>query len=132
MGTTLRVTSGPALERPGDLAAILSNLEPGDVFFIDEIHRLPRVVEEVLYSAMEDFVIDIVIGQDDTSRSIRIDLPPFTLIGATTRFGDLSAPLRERFGIVFKLDYYSQDELAEIIVRTANVYERKIESDAVV
>lgn len=127
----IRQTSGPAIEKSGDLAAVLSSLEPGDVLFIDEIHRLPRVVEEVLYSAMEDFVIDIVIGQDDTSRSIRIDLPPFTLIGATTRFGDLSAPLRERFGVVFKLNYYNKDELAQIIKRTSQVYEREIENDAI-
>lgn len=127
----IRHTSGPAIEKSGDLAAVLSSLEPGDVLFIDEIHRLPRIVEEVLYSAMEDFVIDIVIGQDSSSRSIRIELPPFTLIGATTRYGDLSAPLRERFGVVFKLDYYSKAELAEIIERTSGVYEREIDKEAI-
>ncbi len=131
MGVNLRVTSGPAIERSGDLAAILSTLEPGDVLFIDEIHRLPRIVEEVLYSAMEDFVIDIVLGRDSESRSIRIDLPPFTLIGATTRFGDLSAPLRERFGVVFRLDYYSTDDLAEIVKRTSGVYATQITDVAV-
>ena len=131
MGVNLRTTSGPAIERSGDLAAILSTLEPGDILFIDEIHRLPRVVEEVLYAAMEDFVIDIVLGRDTESRSIRIDLPPFTLIGATTRFGDLSAPLRDRFGVVFRLDYYSNEELAEIVRRTSSVYETKITEVAV-
>lgn len=131
MGVNLRVSSGPAIERSGDLAAILSSLEPGDVLFIDEIHRLPRVVEEVLYAAMEDYVIDIVIGRDGESRSIRIDLPPFTLIGATTRFGDLSAPLRDRFGVVFRLDYYEVEDLELIVQRTAGVYETDITVSAV-
>ncbi len=131
MNVNLRTTSGPAIERSGDLAAILSTLEPGDILFIDEIHRLPRVVEEVLYAAMEDFVIDIILGRDSESRSIRIDLPPFTLIGATTRFGDLSAPLRDRFGVVFRLDYYNIADLEKIIIRTSHVYGTKITSDSV-
>ena len=132
LGTQIKVTSGPAIERSGDLAAVLSSLNPGDVLFIDEIHRLPRFVEEVLYGAMEDYVLDIVIGKDQTSRSIRIDLPPFTLIGATTRFGDLSAPLRDRFGVVFRLSYYKLPELKQIVSRTANVYQNKIDEDAIV
>lgn len=127
----IKVTSGPAIERSGDLAAILSSLSPGDVLFIDEIHRLPRFVEEVLYSAMEDYVLDIIIGKDGESRSIRIDLPPFTLIGATTRFGDLSAPLRDRFGVVFKLEYYVQKDLEMIVRRTSEVYDHEIEEKAV-
>jgi Holliday junction DNA helicase RuvB len=131
MGVNIKVTSGPAIERSGDLAAILTSLEPGDVLFIDEIHRLPRVVEEVLYSAMEDYVIDIVIGKDQQTRSIRIDLPPFTLIGATTRFGDLSAPLRDRFGVVLRLSFYTIDDLAKIIKRTSSVYKTSIFEDAV-
>lgn len=121
MGSALRVTSGPALERPGDLAAILSNLEPGDVFFIDEIHRLPRTVEEVLYAAMEDFVIDIVLGKGPTAQSIRLDLPRFTLVGATTRKGTVTAPLRDRFGIEEKLDYYTDGELGQIVERSATI-----------
>jgi Holliday junction DNA helicase RuvB len=121
LGVAFRITSGPALERPGDLAAILSNLQPGDVFFIDEIHRLPRAVEEVLYPAMEDFQLDIVLGKGPTAQSIRIDLPRFTLVGATTRKGKVSAPLRDRFGIEEKLDYYTDDELAQIIVRSASI-----------
>ena len=132
LGTNLRVTSGAAIERSGDLAAVLSSLSPGDVLFIDEIHRLPRFVEEVLYAAMEDYVLDIVIGRDSESRSIRIDLPPFTLIGATTRFGDLSAPLRDRFGVVFRLNYYNEKELEMIAMRTASVYEVQITNDAVI
>lgn len=131
MHVNMKVTSGPAIERSGDLAAILTSLEPGDVLFIDEIHRLPRVVEEVLYAAMEDYVIDIVIGKDQQSRSIRIDLPPFTLIGATTRFGDLSAPLRDRFGVVMRLSFYNQDELGLIIKRTSTVYKTEIKPNAV-
>lgn len=130
MGTTLRVTSGPALERPGDLAAILSNLEPGDVFFIDEIHRLPRTVEEVLYSAMEDFVIDIVLGKGPTAQSIRLDLPKFTLIGATTRKGMVTAPLRDRFGIEEKLDYYTDAELGAIVRRSAGILGIEVTADA--
>jgi Holliday junction DNA helicase RuvB len=121
MRTNLRITSGPALERPGDLAAILSNLEEGDVFFIDEIHRLPRTVEEVLYPAMEDFVIDIVLGKGPTAQSIRLDLPRFTLIGATTRKGTVTAPLRDRFGIEEKLDYYTDPELGAIVTRSATI-----------
>ncbi len=132
LDVNIRVTSGPAIERSGDLAAVLSSLNPGDVLFIDEIHRLPRVVEEVLYAAMEDYVLDIVIGKDQESRSIRIDLPPFTLIGATTRFGDLSAPLRDRFGVVFRLNYYGPSDLEQIVKRTAGVYQNDIEKDAVV
>jgi len=121
MGVPVRITSGPALERPGDLAAILSNLQPGDVFFIDEIHRLPRVVEEVLYPAMEDFQLDIVLGKGPTAQSIRLDLPRFTLVGATTRKGKVTAPLRDRFGIDEKLDFYEPSELATIIRRSAGI-----------
>ena len=132
MGVSIKITSGPAIERSGDLAAILTSLEPGDILFIDEIHRLPRVVEEVLYAAMEDYVIDILIGKDSQTRSIRIDLPPFTLIGATTRFGSLSAPLRERFGVVMKLDFYGVEDLQEIVKRTSRVYDTKIKEDAVI
>jgi Holliday junction DNA helicase RuvB len=121
MGSAIRVTSGPALERPGDLAAILSNLEAGDVFFIDEIHRLSRTVEEVLYSAMEDFAIDIVLGKGPTAQSIRLDLPRFTLVGATTRKGTVTAPLRDRFGIEEKLDYYLDEELGQIVLRSAGI-----------
>ena len=130
MGTNIKTTSGPAMEKPGDLAAVLSTLEPGDVLFIDEIHRLPSFIEEILYPAMEDFELDIVIGTEGKSKSIRIDLPPFTLVGATTRAGDLSAPLRDRFGIVNKLEYYSDEELALIINRTSNVFDMTIEPDA--
>lgn len=130
MGTNLRITSGPALERPGDLAAILSNLEPGDVFFIDEIHRLPRTVEEVLYPAMEDFVIDIVLGKGPTAQSIRLDLPRFTLIGATTRKGTVTAPLRDRFGIEEKLDYYTDPELGAIVARSATILGIALEDGA--
>jgi Holliday junction DNA helicase RuvB len=132
LGVQIKVTSGPAIERSGDLAAVLSSLNPGDVLFIDEIHRLPRFVEEVLYAAMEDYVLDIVIGKDHDSRSIRIDLPPFTLIGATTRFGDLSAPLRDRFGVVFRLSYYGVEDLKQIVERTSKVYQNDIEADAVI
>jgi len=131
LGVQMKVTSGPAIERSGDLAAVLSSLSPGDVLFIDEIHRLPRFVEEVLYSAMEDYVLDIVLGKDHDSRSIRIDLPPFTLIGATTRFGDLSAPLRDRFGVVFRLSYYGIEDLKKIVTRTSKVYQNEIEEDAI-
>jgi Holliday junction DNA helicase RuvB len=130
LGVAFRITSGPALERPGDLAAILSNLQPGDVFFIDEIHRLPRPVEEILYPAMEDFQLDIVLGKGPTAQSIRIDLPRFTLVGATTRKGKVTAPLRDRFGIEEKLDYYTDDELASIIVRSASIIGFEIGSDA--
>jgi holliday junction DNA helicase RuvB len=126
----IRVTSGPSIEKGGDLAAILSSLQPGDVLFIDEIHRLSKAVEEVLYPAMEDFVIDVVIGKDSAVRSIRLDLPPFTLVGATTRAGDLTAPLRDRFGIVNKLNYYSIEELTTIIFRTSRVMDTAIDMDA--
>ena len=132
MGSKIRVTSGPSIERAGDLAAILSSLEAGDVLFIDEIHRLPKVVEEVLYPAMEDYVIDILVGKDSGVRSIRLDLPPFTLVGATTRAGDLTAPLRDRFGIVSKLDYYTVPELESILRRTARVLNTEILEDAIV
>ena len=130
LGVNIKIISGPSIEKSGDLEAVLSTLNEGDVLFIDEIHRLPRYVEEVLYSAMEDYVIDIVVGKDSQTRSIRIDLPPFTLVGATTRFGDLSAPLRDRFGVVLRLDYYKVSELQFIIERTARVYETKIDKEA--
>ncbi|MGL4335430.1 MAG: Holliday junction branch migration DNA helicase RuvB [Turicibacter sp.] len=129
MGVNIKTTSGPMIERSGDLAAILSVLEPGDVLFIDEIHRLPKSIEEVLYPAMEDYVLDIVVGKDEGARSIRIDLAPFTLVGATTRAGDLSAPLRDRFGVINRLEYYSVEDLSAIAERTALVYE--IEMDDV-
>lgn len=121
LGVHIRITSGPALERPGDLAAILTNLQPGDVLFIDEIHRLSRSVEEVLYPAMEDFALDIMIGKGPSARSVRLDLPSFTLIGATTRAGLLSAPLRDRFGVISHLDYYKAAELQKIVLRTADI-----------
>ena len=130
--SNIKTASGPAIEKMGDLAAVLSSLEPGDVLFIDEIHRMPRVVEEVLYSAMEDFTLDIIIGNDGSSRSIKIDLPPFTLVGATTRVGDLSSPLRDRFGIISKLEYYSIEDLCNIIKRTADVFEVEIEEEAAI
>lgn len=132
MQTNLKTASGPAIEKPGDLAAVLSSLEEGDVLFIDEIHRIPRVVEEILYPAMEDFSLDIIIGTDGSKRNIKIDLPPFTLVGATTRAGDLSSPLRDRFGIVSKLQYYTVDELTQIINRTSKVLDIKIEKDAAI
>lgn len=131
MGTNIKVTTGPSIERTGDLAAILSSLQEGDVLFIDEIHRLPKVVEEVLYSAMEDFYIDVVVGKEDGAKSIRIELPPFTLVGATTRAGAISSPLRDRFGYTFKLDYYTQDEIAYIVKRTSKVFSSDIKEDAV-
>ena len=121
MGANLRITSGPALERPGDLAAVLTNLEDGDVLFIDEVHRLPRQVEEVLYPAMEDFQLDIVVGKGPAARSIRLDLPAFTLVGATTRVGRVAPPLRDRFGYVARLDYYNHQELAAIVQRAAGI-----------
>ncbi|MGE5405913.1 MAG: Holliday junction branch migration DNA helicase RuvB [Candidatus Saccharibacteria bacterium] len=121
MGRPIRKTSGPAIERPGDLAAILTNLEPGEVLFIDEIHRLNRAVEEILYPALEDYAIDIIIGKGPSARTLRIDLPPFTLVGATTRPGLLTAPLRDRFGITCRLDFYSSDELAQILLRAARI-----------
>ena len=132
MGTNIKITSGPSIEKSGDLAAILSSLKAGDVLFIDEIHRLPKVVEEVLYPAMEDFVIDVVIGKDQGARSIRIELPPFTLVGATTRMGSISSPLRDRFGIVSKLEYYNEEELSQIVRRTSKVFETQINDDAVI
>ena len=131
MGGNIRITSGPSIERSGDLAAVLSSLQAGDVLFIDEIHRLPKVVEEVLYPAMEDYCIDIVVGKEASVRSIRLDLPPFTLVGATTRAGDLTAPLRDRFGIVSKLEYYSIEELSQILRRTSRVLETAIDEEAV-
>ncbi len=130
MGAGIRMTSGPAIERPGDLAALLTALEPGDVLFIDEIHRLPRTVEEVLYPAMEDFCLDIVLGKGETAHSVRLDLPPFTLVGATTRAGYLSAPLRDRFGVVCRLKFYEPSELALIVTRTAKVLGSVIEDEA--
>ena len=131
LGTNIRTVSGPSIERSGDLAAILSTLKAGDVLFIDEIHRLPKVAEEVLYPAMEDFCIDIVVGKDEGAKSIRIDIPPFTLVGATTRAGEISSPLRDRFGITSKLNYYTQDELSKIVSRTAKVFNTEINSDAI-
>lgn len=130
MGANFRQVSAPSITRSGDLASILSSLEAGDVLFIDEIHRLPKVVEEVLYSAMEDYSIDIVVGKDTMAQTIKIDLPPFTLIGATTRPGDISSPLRDRFGIVNALNYYSIEELSQIINRTSKVFDYKIEDKA--
>ncbi len=130
MGVQIRTTSGPAIERPGDLAAILTALQPGDVLFIDEIHRLQRVIEEVLYSAMEDFCLDIVIGKGSTARSVRIDLPPFTLVGATTRAGALSAPLRDRFGVLSRLEYYEPEQLMDIVMRTADIFAIGLDKDA--
>ena len=130
LGTNIKTTTGPALAKSGDLAAVLSNLEPGDVLFIDEIHRIPKFIEEILYSAMEDFELDIVVGQEGSTRSIKIDLPPFTLVGATTRAGDISAPLRDRFGIVSKLNYYTEEELKNIIKRTSRVLGMDIEDNA--
>jgi Holliday junction DNA helicase RuvB len=129
MGVNLRHTSGPVLERPGDLAAILTNLEPRDVLFIDEIHRLSPVVEEILYPALEDFQIDIMIGEGPAARSVKLDLPPFTLVGATTRAGMLTNPLRDRFGIVARLEFYNIDELARIVTRSAKLLEMAIEGD---
>jgi Holliday junction DNA helicase RuvB len=130
LGSDLKTASGPALEKSGDLAAVLSNLEPGDVLFIDEIHRMPKFVEEILYPAMEDFELDIIVGADGKSRSIKIDLPPFTLVGATTRAGDLSSPLRDRFGIVSKLNYYKDTELQQIVKRTGRVLNMAINDEA--
>lgn len=132
LGVNIRYTSGPTLERSGDLAAILSALEPGDVLFIDEIHRMPRNIEEILYPAMEDYCLDIIIGKDASARNVRIDLPPFTLVGATTRAGDLSAPLRDRFGVMSRLEYYTVDELTLIVERTASIFDLTIEPQAAV
>ncbi|TVY11932.1 Holliday junction branch migration DNA helicase RuvB [Paenibacillus cremeus] len=130
LGVNMRTTSGPAIERPGDLAAILTNLQENDVLFIDEIHRLHRTVEEVLYPAMEDFALDIIIGKGPSARSVRLDLPPFTLVGATTRVGLLSSPLRDRFGVVSRLEYYTVDELSYIVSRTADILQVQIVGEA--
>src|SRR3954449_10809916 len=132
MGVNIRTTSGPAIERPGDLAAILTGLEPGDVLFIDEIHRLPRSIEEVLYPAMEDFCLDIIIGKGPSARSVRLDLPPFTLVGATTRAGSLSAPLRDRFGVLSRLEYYKEDQLKNIVLRTAELFGTEIDDPSAI
>ena len=129
MGVNIRVTSGPAIEKPGDLAALLTNLNPGDILFIDEIHRLNRVVEEILYPAMEDFAIDIIVGKGPSANSIRLDLPRFTLIGATTRAGQLSSPLRDRFGVSLRLELYQAKELARIVTRSANLFGMQIDPD---
>ena len=130
MGTNIKTASGPSIEKSGDLAAVLSTLEPGDVLFIDEIHRMPKFIEEILYPAMEDFTLDIIIGSDGNSRNIKIDLPPFTLVGATTRAGNISSPLRDRFGIVSKLNYYTDEELKQIIIRTSKVLKMPIDEMA--
>ena len=130
LGVNIKTASGPSIEKSGDLVAILSTLEPGDVLFIDEIHRMPRYIEEILYPAMEDFELDIVVGQDGNTRNIKIDLPPFTLVGATTRAGDISSPLRDRFGIVSKLNYYTDEELKKIVLRTSRVLNMPITDDA--
>lgn len=132
LGSNIKTASGPSIEKSGDLAAILSTLEPGDVLFIDEIHRMPRFIEEILYPAMEDFTLDIIVGEGSTSRNIKINLPPFTLVGATTRAGDLSDPLRDRFGIISKLNYYTVKELTQIVKRTSRVLECSIDEDAAV
>lgn len=130
MGAGLRITAGPAIERAGDLASILTNLQDGDVLFIDEIHRLSRAVEEVLYSAMEDFKLDIVIGKGPAARSVRLDLPKFTVIGATTRTGSLAAPLRDRFGHIYRLEFYTPEEIARIVTRSASILDSKIDDKA--
>lgn len=129
LGVDIQVTSGPAIEKPGDLAAILTNLKPHDVFFIDEIHRLNRMIEEILYPAMEDYALDIVVGDGPNARSVRLDLPPFTLVGATTRAGSLTSPLRDRFGVLSRLKFYSDEELAQIVNRAAEVLEVEIEPE---
>lgn len=132
LGSNLKTASGPSIEKSGDLAAVLSTLEPGDVLFIDEIHRMPRYIEEILYPAMEDFTLDIIVGSDSSTRNIKIDLPPFTLVGATTRAGDLTSPLRDRFGIISKLQYYTIDELEQIVKRTSRVLDVPINDDAAI
>ena len=132
LGTNIKTASGPSIEKAGDLAAILSSLEAGDVLFIDEIHRMPRYIEEILYPAMEDFSLDIIVGSEGNSRNIKIDLPPFTLVGATTRAGDISSPLRDRFGIVNKLQFYTVDELTDIVKRTSRVLDMPIDDEAAV
>ena len=130
LGVNIKTASGPSIEKSGDLAAVLSSLEPGDVLFIDEIHRMPRFIEEILYPAMEDFSLDIIIGSEGSTRNIKIDLPPFTLVGATTKAGDLTSPLRDRFGIVNKLQYYTEEELTDIVKRTSKVLETEIDDEA--
>lgn len=132
MNVNIRMTSGPAIERPGDLAAVVSSLEPGDVLFIDEIHRLNRAIEEVLYPAMEDFCLDIVVGKGPSARSIRLDLPPFTLVGATTRAGALSAPFRDRFGVPLRLEYYDELALTDIVMRSSSVFDVEIVDEAAI
>lgn len=132
MGVNIRITSGPAIEKPGDLAALLTNLNPNDVLFIDEIHRLPRAVEEILYSSMEDFAIDIITGKGQMAASYHLPLPKFTLIGATTRAGQLSAPLRDRFGVVLRLEMYTPEELSKIVVRSSNILKIPIENEAAI
>ena len=130
MGGEIKTINGPSIEKPGDLAYLLTSLNPGDILFIDEIHRIPRVVEELLYSAMEDFCINLLVSKETTANSMKIDLPPFTLVGATTRAGDLSAPLRARFGIYEKIDYYTEEELIQIVNRTAKYFESTIDEDS--
>lgn len=130
MGANIRITSGPAIEKAGDLASILTNLQDNDVLFIDEIHRLPRAVEEILYSAMEDFKLDIIIGKGPAARSVRLDLPRFTVIGATTRTGSLAAPLRDRFGHIYRLEFYTPEEISQIIIRSAQILESQITPEA--
>jgi len=130
MGSSIKTASGPSIEKAGDLAAVLSSLEPGDILFIDEIHRMPSYIEEILYPAMEDFTLDIIVGGEGNSRNIKINLPPFTLVGATTRAGDLTSPLRDRFGIISKLKYYDTEELTQIVKRTARVLGNEIDDDA--
>ena len=132
LGVNIKTASGPSIEKAGDLAAILSTLEEGDVLFIDEIHRIPRFIEEILYPAMEDFKLDIIVGSEGSSRNIRIDLPPFTLVGATTRAGDLTSPLRDRFGIISKLQFYTEEELTDIVKRTSRVLDTPIDDEAAV
>ncbi len=132
LDVNIRTASGPSIEKPGDLAAVLSSLEPGDVLFIDEIHRMPRFIEEILYPAMEDFTLDIIVGSEGSTRNIKIDLPPFTLVGATTKAGDLTSPLRDRFGIVNKLQYYTEEELTLIVKRTGKVLNTEIEDEAAI
>lgn len=130
LDVNIKTASGPSIEKPGDLAAVLSSLEPGDVLFIDEIHRMPRYIEEILYPAMEDFTLDIIIGSEGSTRNIKIDLPPFTLVGATTKAGDLTSPLRDRFGIVNKLQYYTEEELTQIVKRTSRVLDTQVDDEA--
>lgn len=132
MGVHIHTTSGPAIEKPGDLMVLLNELEAGDVLFIDEIHRLPRIVEEILYSAMEDYFVDIIVGQDATARPVHFSLPPFTLVGATTKAGSLSSPLRARFGIVLRMDFYDENDLEKIVIRTASVLNSDIEKDGAI